>query len=498
MNSSIYKFTLDLHRNQSQISIPVMQNDTARIFNIALSERGKPYRITDGCLAMMSIKRPTGTYIETFCPIVDNTYIKYDFGENEDTAAVKGLHNCQVSVFGADGDFISSAKFTMVVHSRAVTSDDIEITDTDRGIIDSIAVQEAGRVNVETARKEAENERVAAENLRNEAENERVSAEKLRVEAENNRNTAEKERENSTSDAIKNCNNASDRANEISEELENKFANGEFDGDVTAMIIILSDLSEPVTAENGETSYSATANYTYDEILEHINNGGVAYAEYEISTYKYRIPLGGILFKAIIQFYREFNNSCTVVEIVKNESGETIVGIRTYANNNISYEAQTLTDEQKEQARKNIGIDGSGSGMPDVSETDNGKIAMVVNGKWEIVDCPTGAQYDVQTFTLAAANWYADGDYVRCDIYYYDININEDLIIDVSVSPDIDMMAEASRCGVFCSGQGFEMLVFHAYEIPTIDIDVVVRITKPKGLSYTVDEESMTITIAEG
>lgn len=494
MNSSIYKFTLDLHRNQSQISIPVMQNDTARIFNIALSERGKPYRIADGCLAMISIKRPTGTYIEAFCSIVDNTYIKYDFGENEDTAVVEGLHNCQVSVFDADGDFISSAKFTMVVHSRAVTSDDIEISDTDRGIIDSIVIQEAGRVD---------------------AESERINAENLRIEAENSRNTAEIERENSTSAAIESCNNASDRANEISEELENKLANGEFDGDVTAMIVTLSDVTVYEETDT-ETTYTYSAiSHTYDEILEHINNGGVAYVEYEyisgFFTYKERIPYGGILFKSIIQFYREYKNSCTIIEIAKGdnaetgENGVTAASLRTIKNKTVLYEAQTLTDEQKAQARANIGAvsadeisSNDGTTLPEVGEIDNGKIAMVVNGAWAIVDCPTGTQYDVQTFTLAASSWYTDGDYVRCDIEYEYINTEADLIIDVSVAPNIDMMAEAGRCGVFCSGQEAQILMFHAYETPDIDIDVVVRITKPKGLSYTVDEENMTITIAEG
>lgn len=51
---------------------------------------------------------------------------------------------------------------------------------------------------------------------------------------------------------------------------------------------------------------------------------------------------------------------------------------------------QTLTEEQKAQARANIGAisadeAGGGSGLPEVSTADNGKILRVVDGAWAIV-----------------------------------------------------------------------------------------------------------------
>ena len=52
--------------------------------------------------------------------------------------------------------------------------------------------------------------------------------------------------------------------------------------------------------------------------------------------------------------------------------------------------AQTLTEEQKAQARANIGAisaneAGGGSGLPEVSTADNGKILRVVDGAWAVV-----------------------------------------------------------------------------------------------------------------
>ena len=64
MNYSRVRFTLDLHKNQAQVSIPVSIGDTAKIFYINFTDGGQPFFLSEGCLAKMSIKRPTGTSLE--------------------------------------------------------------------------------------------------------------------------------------------------------------------------------------------------------------------------------------------------------------------------------------------------------------------------------------------------------------------------------------------------------------------------------------------------
>lgn len=145
MNSSTYRFTLDMHTAQSQVSLPIVLHDTARKLYISLADGGKIYHIVDGCLAVIRIDRPTGTYIEQFCPIEDNTNIVYDFAQYTNTAIVEGLHECEVTLYGLDGRIITTARFSMVVSARVVDKDDIEITDDDWTIIDSVAVEEARR-----------------------------------------------------------------------------------------------------------------------------------------------------------------------------------------------------------------------------------------------------------------------------------------------------------------------------------------------------------------
>lgn len=141
MNSSNYRFTLDMHSAQSQVSIPVMLGDTGRRLCINLSDGSNPYTIADGCLAKISVKRPTGTRLEEFCAIEGNTTIVYPFSQNENTCAVEGIHDCDVTLYGLDGNVITSPRFSMVVSERVVKSDDIVVTDEDHTAMDAILAE---------------------------------------------------------------------------------------------------------------------------------------------------------------------------------------------------------------------------------------------------------------------------------------------------------------------------------------------------------------------
>ena len=194
MNSIKHRFTLDMHSAQSQISIPAMLGDTGRTLYITLTDGGNPYTIADGCLAKLAIKRPTGTHLEAFCEIVGGTTIVYKFSQNENTCAVEGLHDCTLTLYGAEDEIITSPRFTMVVNERAVNSDDINLSDEDQSTIDAIVSAEAARQITEASRVNAEALRVDAEALREEAESARKTAESARTEAEAIRIPAEQAR----------------------------------------------------------------------------------------------------------------------------------------------------------------------------------------------------------------------------------------------------------------------------------------------------------------
>ena len=194
MNSSIYRFTLDMHSTQSQVSIPTTLGDTNRKLYINLTDGGNPYKIVDGCLAKLSIKRPTGSHLEAFCSIENNTAIVYDFSQHKDTATVAGIHDCDVSLYGLDEKVITAAKFMMVVSERVNTDADITLSDNDITAVDAMLVEEAKRQVEEAKRAKAEAERISVETERISAEEERISSEEARATAEAERATAEAER----------------------------------------------------------------------------------------------------------------------------------------------------------------------------------------------------------------------------------------------------------------------------------------------------------------
>lgn len=171
---SKHRFTLDMQVEHSQISIPVTVRDTGKVFLINLSDGGVPYKIPDGSLAMLTIHRPTGTYLQAFCPIKSNSTIEYDFMLNKNTAAVEGVHDCELTLYGnVSGSVVSTAWFTMIVSARVVNSDDLNITDEDRSAVEAMIAAEATRQSAEQARIAAESARADAETSRAAAEEER-------------------------------------------------------------------------------------------------------------------------------------------------------------------------------------------------------------------------------------------------------------------------------------------------------------------------------------
>lgn len=177
---SINKFILDLQKSQSQIAIPIQKGDTARKWLISFSDAGKKVKLERGVLAKIEIKRPTGTQIEMFCPILDETTVVYDFGQYEGSAAVEGVHDCAVILY-TESSHIGTAHFTMVVSERAI--DNYDLSDEDQNIIDSIVEAEAARQNVETTREENEAARIVAEAERVAAEITRESSTEKRLKA---------------------------------------------------------------------------------------------------------------------------------------------------------------------------------------------------------------------------------------------------------------------------------------------------------------------------
>jgi hypothetical protein len=192
MNYSIYRFTLDIHRTKSQVSIPVLFHDTGIQFYISLTDGGKPYFIEDGCRAVFSAKKPDGATLFNDCIIEDNTRIRYDF--TEQTTNCEGMMNCEIRLYGTDGNLLTTPAFVVVVDPRVIYDSEVLDSYPEATLLDNMVSAENARLVGEQKRVDAEAVRVIVENARAAAEAERIAAENARVAAEVVRGDAETER----------------------------------------------------------------------------------------------------------------------------------------------------------------------------------------------------------------------------------------------------------------------------------------------------------------
>ena len=192
MNYSIYRFTLDIHRTKSQVSIPVLFHDTGIQFYISLTDGGKPYFIEDGCRAVFSAKKPDGATLFNDCIIEDNTRIRYDF--TEQTTNCEGMMNCEIRLYGTDGNLLTTPAFVVVVDPRVIYDSEVLDSYPEATILDNMVSAENSRLVGEQKRVDAEAVRVIVENARAAAEAERIAAENARAAAEVERGDAETER----------------------------------------------------------------------------------------------------------------------------------------------------------------------------------------------------------------------------------------------------------------------------------------------------------------
>lgn len=165
MQDSLYRFSLDIHSTQSQVSIPVPQFDTARGICATLTEAGEPYQLSDDCRAVFSATKADGTVILNDCIIVNSSIIRYDF--TEQTTAVVGIADCSITIYGKNNKILTSPRLTIVVY-EVTRPHELESKD-EMNAIDNIFLVELGRVEAERSRVEAEQQRIAAEEERTEA-----------------------------------------------------------------------------------------------------------------------------------------------------------------------------------------------------------------------------------------------------------------------------------------------------------------------------------------
>lgn len=121
MKPSIYRISLDVHDAHSSVCLDMMQQDTARQISITLTDGGFPYRISEECYAVFTATKPDGHKLRHPCSIRDNT-IQY-IVRPQTTAAV-GMCECEIKLYGADDNLITSPGFNILVNGTAYNEGD--------------------------------------------------------------------------------------------------------------------------------------------------------------------------------------------------------------------------------------------------------------------------------------------------------------------------------------------------------------------------------------
>lgn len=156
MNYSKFRFTLDTHKHQSQVSVPVMRGDTAVQLYIALTDGGLPYTIGNSCFAIIIGNKPDGNTFRHPCIIEGGgTIIRYDFQPG--TSDLSGAVLCEVRLYGTNG-ILTAPCFTMVVDERIPHYDETVPADAITAL-DQVFLNEAVRVAAENERAKADKAR---------------------------------------------------------------------------------------------------------------------------------------------------------------------------------------------------------------------------------------------------------------------------------------------------------------------------------------------------
>ena len=124
MNRTIFRTSLDIHDIYSQFTLPIKRGDTSGRLIISLTERGKPYQITERCYAVFAaVKEKSGATLHNSCIVQNNTII-YDF--TEVTTSTAERLNSEIILYSEDGDTLLSPRFTIVVHDSAFSEAVVE------------------------------------------------------------------------------------------------------------------------------------------------------------------------------------------------------------------------------------------------------------------------------------------------------------------------------------------------------------------------------------
>ena len=114
--------TLDVQKIDSGHQITAKRGDSARRLVVSLTNRGRPYIPGEGVTAVFYERKPDGNPCFNDCDI-DGCTVAYDFtGQNTN---VEGLAACEIRLYDAGGQLLTSPRFEMLVDDTEYQEGDV-------------------------------------------------------------------------------------------------------------------------------------------------------------------------------------------------------------------------------------------------------------------------------------------------------------------------------------------------------------------------------------
>lgn len=117
MNYAVYNIALDIHKTGTQVALSMIRGESRRKIVISLTENGRPYKITEGCTAMIgwfTAVKPDDKLIYNSCD-VDTEKNLITYYVTPQTIAAPGEVKCQIKLIGTDGGLLFSPTFSIIV-----------------------------------------------------------------------------------------------------------------------------------------------------------------------------------------------------------------------------------------------------------------------------------------------------------------------------------------------------------------------------------------------